>query len=124
MRMTSRLLVALSALGLAACSDPGPSYEPKTFTFGPIEIAPNTEDTSKCVAITLNNPTQLFVNQVKLDTGPGFHHSNWLWVPDHSFPGPDGVFDCDDRQYDQTAAGILGGVFFAQSTQAEHETQR
>jgi len=115
------------AAAAAACGtdervvDDRPAYE---YSFGPISIEPHTEDLSKCVAITLDNEQELFVNEVELSTGPGFHHSNWLWVPDHLFPGPDGVFDCDERMYDQTAAGIVGGVFFAQSTQSTREVQR
>jgi hypothetical protein len=113
-------------LVLAACgSDPAPVDDgSRDLPFGPVAIPAHTEDLSRCVALTLHNTEELFVNEVELTTGPGFHHSNWLWVPDTVFPGPDGVFVCDERNYDQTAAGVLGGVFFAQSTQSEHEVQR
>jgi hypothetical protein len=121
--------VALAALAcLAACgSDDGkpiePEPEPQSLAFGPLTIAAHSEDITKCVALTLHNDAPLYVNQVELTTGPGFHHSNWLYVPEHSFAGEDGIFTCEDRNYDQVAAGILGGVFFAQSTQSEHEVQ-
>ncbi len=109
---------------VSACSsDPDP-YAPQTLAFGPVAIDANSEDTTKCVAITLHNDTPLFVNQVELTTGPGFHHSNWMFVPEFSFPGDDGIFTCADRSYDQVAAGVLGGVFFAQSTQSAHEIQQ
>lgn len=111
---------------VAACSsspEPDP-YAKQTHAFGSIAIAANSEDTEKCVSITLDNDEPLYINQVELTTGPGFHHSNWLFVPEHSFAGPDGVWTCDDRNYDQVAAGILGGVFFAQSTQTPHEVQQ
>jgi hypothetical protein len=116
--------LALAFAGLTACSsdDPDP-YAPRTYSFGPVEIAGTTEDLSRCVALSLDNDEPLYVNKVELTTGPGFHHSNWLFVPEHVFPGPDGIFDCESRSYDQFAAGILGGVFFAQSTQAPHEEQ-
>jgi hypothetical protein len=65
----------------------------------------------------------LFVNTVELTTGPGFHHSNWLFVPEHIFEGPDGTFDCDERGYSEAVAAAFGGVLFAQSTQLPHEVQ-
>lgn len=116
--------VLVGALGCSSDGTTAEPYAPQSLTFGPVALDANSEDLSKCVALTLNNDRDLYVNSVELTTGPGFHHSNWLWVPEHAFPGPDGVFNCDDRSYDQTAAGILGGVFFAQSTQATHEVQQ
>lgn len=74
--------------------------------------------------MTLNNEQALYVNAVELTTGPGFHHSNWFWVPEEAFPGPDGTWKCDDRQYDEATAGLRGGVLFAQSTQNTHEIQQ
>lgn len=117
--------LGVGIVALAACSSSSPDpYAAQSYAFGPVAIEANSEDTGKCVAITLHNDEPLFVNQVELTTGPGFHHSNWLFVPEHSFDGPDGVFTCADRSYDQVAAGILGGVFFAQSTQSTHEIQQ
>jgi len=75
------------------------------------------------VSVTLNNDEPLYVNAVELTTGPGFHHSNWFWVPDTEFVGADGTWRCNDRNYDEAVAGIVGGVLFAQSTQAQHEVQ-
>jgi hypothetical protein len=40
------------------------------------------------------------------------------------FPGEDGTYDCDERNFNEPAAAILGGVIFAQSTQAPHEVQQ
>ena len=115
-------LVASLLLVLAACGTDDPTAT-QVFKFGPFSVAPGEEDTAKCVQITLNNDDYLYVNKVELTTGPGFHHSNWLFVPEHVFPGPDGTFTCDDRAVNQATAAILGGVFFAQSTQSEHEVQ-
>lgn len=121
MRSSGILALAIAA-SIVGCSTDDP-LATRTLPFGPITIPAGTEDTGKCVQLTLHNDQPLYVNQVELTTGAGFHHSNWLYVPEHVFPGPDGIFTCDDRSYDQVSAGILGGVFFAQSTQAPHETQ-
>ena len=116
-------LVASLLLSLAACSTDDPTAT-QTYKFGPLNLPAGSEDTSKCVQITLHNDKPIFVNKVELTTGPGFHHSNWFFVPEHVFPGDDGIFTCEDRAFSQVTAGILGGVFFAQSTQSEHEVQQ
>lgn len=113
----------LAVLVLAACSGEDTSPE-HVYDFGPFEVAANAEDTSKCVAISLHNDEPIFVNTVELTTGPGFHHSNWFFVPEYVFAGPDGIFTCDDRGFDIAAAAATGGVFFAQSTQSTHEVQQ
>jgi hypothetical protein len=124
--MTRRGLLALLApFVVVACEtdDAVDPYAARSFTFGPIEVPANFEDTSKCVQISIDNPDALYVNQVELTTGPGFHHSNWFYVPAHVFAGDDGIYNCNERAFDQAVAGIFGGVFFAQSTQAHHEIQ-
>ena len=117
--------VALGALGavsaLAACSGDDDSHQ--VFAFGPFNLAAQEELTGTCVQITLNNSDAIFVNTVELTTGPGFHHSNWFFVPEHVFAGPDGAFRCVDRQFDVASAAAVGGVFYAQSTQSPHEIQ-
>ena len=96
----------------------------RTFEFGPYTIAPGEEVIEDCVQITLGNSDgPVYVNSVELTTGPGFHHSNWLFVPEHIFPGEDGTFNCDSRGYNEAVAAVFGGVIFAQSTQAPHEVQ-
>lgn len=107
---------------LAACGSSDP-YAPRTYTFGPFPVEPGQEITDQCVSITLDNSEPIYVNQVELDTGPGFHHSNWFWVPKNQFAGPDGVWPCSERHYSEAAAGLFGAVVFAQSTQALHEVQ-
>lgn len=96
----------------------------RTYAFGPFDIAPGQEVTSDCVQITLGNTDYVYVNAVELTTGPGFHHSNWFYVPEFAFPGEDGTYRCRDRNFDQAVAAIQGGVLFAQSTQAAHEVQQ
>jgi len=108
---------------LAGC---GSSSElaPRSFDFGPYDLAPGEEVTTKCVQATLHNTDYLDINQVELTTATGFHHSNWFFVPEHVFAGDDGTFECDDRGFNEGIATILGGgVLFAQSTQATHEIQ-
>lgn len=106
-----------------ACGGEPSAPEPQTFEFGPYTLAPGQEINGQCVSVTLANDEPLYVNQVELSTGPGFHHSNWFWVPDTMFTGPDGTWRCSERGYDEAVAGLVGGVLFAQSTQAQHEVQ-
>ncbi len=106
----------------AACSGEEASG-PTVFEFGPFLLDAQQEVETQCVQITLHNDQPIFVNTVELATGPGFHHSNWFFVPERIFPGDDGVFECDERNFDIAAAAATGGVFFAQSTQSAHEVQ-
>jgi hypothetical protein len=111
----------------------------RTFSFGPFDIQPTEEIVDDCVQITLGNNEDIYVSAVELTTGPGFHHSNWFFVPLNIFPGPqsdlltnddansrldDGTYKCKDRQFDIAVAGIKGNVLFAQSTQNAHEIQQ
>jgi hypothetical protein len=77
-----------------------------------------------CQSWTLNNDTELWINAVELDQDEASHHSNWLFVPDDQFDGPDGIWTCSDRSYDELSAALAGGVLYAQSTQAKHEVQK
>jgi len=118
--MTFALRVAAAAFALAACTgDDGQ----RTYPFGPFEIATHQEITSSCTQITLNNQEAAYVTSVELTTGPGFHHSNWFFVPESVFYGDDGTFRCSDRSFNEAVAATLGGVLFAQSTQSPHEVQ-
>jgi hypothetical protein len=113
-----------AAFVLAACaSTPSDPTGPQTFSFGPYTIGAGEEVTNQCVQITLHDAHDLYVNQVELTTGPGFHHSNWFYVPESEFFGDDGTFTCDDRNFSEPAAALFGGVLFAQSTQSAHEVQ-
>ena len=112
------------AAGADAWALPAPSFD-ATHTFPAIELAVGAELLDDCQAWTLDNAEPIYVNAVTMDAGPGWHHSNWMFVPDTLFPGPDGTFRCRERGFDELQAALGGGgVFFAQSTQATHEEQR
>jgi hypothetical protein len=130
---TLAILVACGACGGDAhVFDPN---APNTFSFGPYTIQPSQEISDQCVQITLDNEQTVYINSVELDTGPGFHHSNWFFFPGAApgvaplFDGPDGTFTCADRGLDpsslqiEVGAGTRGGVLFAQSTQSQHDVQ-
>ena len=85
--------------------------------------APGEEISGLCRSWTLNNDEELWVTAVELEQDELSHHSNWIFAPDDRFEGPDGVWDCDERGYDQLTGAIAGGVLYAQSTQATHEVQ-
>jgi hypothetical protein len=85
---------------------------------------PGQEVLGQCQSWTLNNPEEIWVNAVELTQDEASHHSNWTYVPDDQFDGPDGVWPCEERKYSQLNAALAGGVLYAQSTQAGHEVQK
>jgi hypothetical protein len=89
-----------------------------------IDVEPAEEITDLCYSWTLDNEEELYVNRVTLTATPGIHHSNWYFVPDRFYEGPDGLWPCDDRMFFQEIAAGAGGVLFAQSTQSTDETQQ
>src|SRR5689334_6479576 len=111
--------------GTGADAGPQPwGLEKREFEFGPFDLDPGEEITSACVQITLHNDEYIYINSVELTTGPGFHHSNWFFVPETTFPGEDGTYTCRDRDFNEPVAAVFGGVLFAQSTQSPHEVQK
>lgn len=93
-------------------------------TFPELALDPGDELLGVCQSWTLNNDEDLWVNEVEMSAGPGWHHSNWMFVPETAFEGPDGTWDCRDRDFSEVQASIEGGsVFFAQSTQSTNEVQ-
>ncbi len=100
---------------------PGTAY---THQFAEFEVKSGEEIKGLCQSWTLNNPEELWINTVELTQSASSHHSNWTYVPDTEFEGPDGVWPCKDRNYSQLQAAVTGGVVYAQSTQAEHEVQK
>ena len=91
-------------------------------SFGEYALGP-LEETEPCAQWTLHNEQPLYVNTVTLSNDGGYHHSNWLVVPEDSFAGDDGFFDCEDRGFSQLLAAVSGTVLFAQSTQSRYEAQ-
>jgi hypothetical protein len=132
------VVLALSACGgdpapaAPTASDAGvdapglPDTRAQTLTHhaGAWNLAAGAERTDLCESWTLNNEEPLYVNTVEMTAAAGMHHSNWFFVPDDAYAGPDGSWACNDRDFDQGAASALGGVFFAQSTQVTRESQR
>lgn len=94
------------------------------YTAGPWMMAAGAERTADCESWTLHNDEPLYVSVVEMTATAGMHHSNWFFVPDNNFDGPDGTWRCSSRGFDQGAAAALGGVFFAQSTQVTTDAQR
>jgi hypothetical protein len=92
--------------------------------FADFETPPGEEVLGLCQSWTLDNDAELFVNAVELVQNEASHHSNWTFVPEDRFDGPDGVWPCDERGYDQLSAALAGGVLYAQSTQAAKEVQK
>lgn len=95
-----------------------------TLEWPTVEIQAGSELDWMCQSQTLGNDEALYVNGVHSTVGPGWHHSNWFFVPEDMYEGPDGTWNCDERNFDEVTAALAGGVLFAQSTQAVEETQR
>ncbi len=95
-----------------------------THDFAAFTTQPGEEVLGLCQSWTLNNDEEIWVNTVEMVQDEGSHHSNWMYMPDTLFEGPDGVWPCKERSYSQSAAALQGGVLYAQSTQATKEVQR
>src|SRR4051812_8933404 len=72
----------------------------------------------QCVSYTLHNDAALNINRVEMTAGPAWHHSNWFFVVDSMYDGPDAAWPCADRGFEEFKTGANGGILFAQSTQA------
>jgi len=92
--------------------------------FPAFSVTPGEEHSSQCQSWTLDNDETLYVNTVEMTNGGSFHHSNWFYVPEDRYDGPDGTWQCADRSFDGAIAAGVGGVLFAQSTQVAEEAQR
>ena len=96
----------------------------KSYTFPTQTAQSGQEILGTCRSWTLVNDDDLWVNAVELEQNEASHHSNWTFVPEAKFPGPDGIWKCKERGYDQLSAAVAGGVLYAQSTQAAKEVQK
>lgn len=94
-----------------------------THAFPTQESAPGEEILDLCRSWTLGNETELWVSAVELTQDEASHHSNWMYVTEGFYDGPDGIWPCAERDYHQLNAALAGGVLYAQSTQATHEVQ-
>ncbi len=100
------------------------SGEPLSHEFPEMTTPAGEEVRGLCRSWTLGNETELWINAVELEQDEASHHSNWTFAPDDQFDGPDGVWTCKDRGYDQLTGALAGGVIYAQSTQAVREVQK
>jgi hypothetical protein len=108
--------------GTGTTGEPAPETALIVHSFGKYTMQPFAE-TEPCAQWTLNNEEAVYVNTVTLANDGGFHHSNWLVVPESQFAGEDGYFNCYDRGFNELQAAITGTVLFAQSTQSRYEAQ-
>ncbi len=88
-----------------------------------VSLRPGEEIDQLCQSWTLDNPTELWVSNVRMQNGGMYHHSNWFYVPDDKYPQPDGAWPCSDGNFSELDAAIVGGYLFAQSTQVADESQ-
>lgn len=109
--------------GADGVTDDGAGPTEVSHDFDPVEVEAGTEITTMCLSWSLGNEEPIFVDTVTMEAGPGWHHSNWFYVPAGTFSVDDGNWECGD-EFDQIQAALAGGVLFAQSTQATDETQR
>lgn len=127
MRLGGILVAALLAAAVPACGDDGTGAnllpEVVDLPITGITLEAGEERNGLCYSIALGNDEPIFVDSVDFRTGPGWHHSNWFFSTEEYFDGPDGAWDCDERQFSEVAATLAGGVLFAQSTQAQAEVQ-
>jgi len=87
-------------------------------------VASGEEQLGFCRSWTLHNDQPIWVSGVELHQTEDSHHSNFVYVTDDTFAGDDGIWPCSSRGYEFYTAIKVGGVLFAQSTQAEHDVQQ
>jgi hypothetical protein len=121
-------LVSLSLL-LLGCGPPREVAKvvpgtPLSHDFPAQTVAAGEERLGECRSWTLHNDEEVWVNAVELVQTESSHHTNFVFVPDDRYPGPDGIWTCADRAYEFYTAISAGGVLFAQPTQSAADTQR
>ncbi len=119
--------------GTAGTGGTGQFVAMLTHSYDPIMVDVAEELTNICQSWVLGNDEPIYVNKIRQTNGGGWHHSNWFFVPENSYPphpdveGQDatleGTWLCTDRKFREYLAAAAGGVFFAQSTQTLQEVQ-
>ncbi len=123
--MRARAPILLLSLALCACATEGTTdiTPTLTYSFEPIAVGPGEEVSEVCQSWTLDNDETLYVSKIRQRNEGAWHHSNWFFVPEDTYDGPDGTWDCAERGFHDVSAALSGGVFFAQSTQTFEELQ-
>src|SRR5688500_12269825 len=88
--------------GIAGTPDAGPTGAPEydvSHDFPGFHLEPSEEIRWQCQSWTIGNPEPIFVSAVRARSEGGFHHSNWFVVNELTFDGPDGTWDCDEREF-------------------------
>jgi hypothetical protein len=90
------------------------------------------EITNMCRSWNVGDTEPMYVSAVEFIQDEHSHHSNWMFVPEGNFEGPDDeIWPCADYGYcsndhcpEQLQAALIGGVLYVQSTQAPREVQK
>jgi hypothetical protein len=123
-----RIQIARTALGLVlvACGQDPSAQDIRpalSYSFEPIAVDASEEISGVCQSWTLHNAEPLYVSKIRQRNDGAWHHSNWFFVPEGTYDGPDGTWDCEERGFHDVGAALAGGAFFAQSTQTFEELQ-
>lgn len=104
--------------------------------FGTITLKPGEELNGWCQSWEINNPEELWVQTVEFRSDGGYHHSNWIIIPQGATlwtnpktgqkeEYPAGLWKkCYSQGFHEVDAAIAGGVLYAQSTQIANEIQK
>jgi hypothetical protein len=122
-KVASSLLLSIALAGCATENTTQEITPTLTLSFEPIAIGSGEEISEVCQSWTLDNEETLYVSKIRQRNDGAWHHSNWFFVPEDTYDGPDGTWDCNERGFHDVSAGLAGGVFFAQSTQTFEELQ-
>jgi hypothetical protein len=118
--MRARIAILLLGLFVAACDQDTPTL---MHSFEAITVDAGEEISGLCQSWTLDNDEPLYVSKIRQRNDGAWHHSNWFFVPEGVYDGPDGTWNCSERGFNTVQAALEGGSFFAQSTQTSKELQ-
>jgi hypothetical protein len=125
--MRQLTLMILLANLLTGCGDGGSGHadDPTVLSheFETVSVDVGEEISWWCQSWRLDNDEPLYVNTVRSNNDGFWHHSNWFFVPESFYQGEGDTWPCDERGFDEVAAGVAGGVLFAQSTQSTSDVQ-